>query len=144
MGSGIQAGRLAPRRVRTERRRRLLEQLRAGDALVDPVFTKTLISTFPRRRPAGAAPADPRLGSLTAREGDVLRLVAKGMNNARSRSAPVGLERPWPSRTLALPHAAPESLSYGSAKATSVPASLIVQPPLATLVELLLQTREHE
>lgn len=59
----------------------------AGDALVDPVFTKTLISTFLRRPPAGAAPADPRLGSLTAREGDVLRLVAKGMNNAEIAEA---------------------------------------------------------
>ena len=49
----------------------------AGDALVDPVFTKTLISTFLRSRPAGAAPTDPRLERLTVRETDVLLLVAK-------------------------------------------------------------------
>jgi DNA-binding NarL/FixJ family response regulator len=52
----------------------------AGDAMIDPVITRRLISTF-----AGAAkPPDelPKaLASLTPRELDVLRLVARGLSN---------------------------------------------------------------
>ena len=53
----------------------------AGNALIDPVITKRLITRF-----AGAArpgPADPpQLATLTPRERDVLRLVAQGLSNA--------------------------------------------------------------
>ncbi len=59
----------------------------AGDSLVDAAFTKTLISTFLRRPTHNAAPTDPRLGALTARENDVLRLLAKGLNNAEIAEA---------------------------------------------------------
>lgn len=59
----------------------------AGDALVDPAFMKTLISTFLCRRPAGAVPTDPRIEALTARENHVLRLLAKGMSNAEIAGA---------------------------------------------------------
>lgn len=59
----------------------------AGDALVDPVFTKTLIATFLRKRPANALSADPRLERLSPREKNVLQLVAKGMNNAEIAEA---------------------------------------------------------
>lgn len=59
----------------------------AGDALVDPVFTKTLIATFLRKRPADAPSNDPRLERLTGREREVLLLVAKGMNNAEIADA---------------------------------------------------------
>ncbi len=59
----------------------------AGDSLVDPAFTKTLISTFLRKPPHNAAPTDRRLDALTARENDVLRLLAKGLNNAEIAEA---------------------------------------------------------
>jgi DNA-binding NarL/FixJ family response regulator len=52
-----------------------------GDALIDPVITRRLISRFTlaaRGRPAGVPDS---LRQLTARELDVLRLVARGMSN---------------------------------------------------------------
>ncbi|MGZ6661588.1 MAG: response regulator [Solirubrobacteraceae bacterium] len=54
----------------------------AGDALLAPSITRRLIEQFTRAaRPApGALP--PALAELTARELDVLRLVARGMSNA--------------------------------------------------------------
>ena len=56
----------------------------AGDALIDPAVTRRLITTFTRAlkpppEPAGAVPG--RLTSLTARELDVLRLIAAGLSN---------------------------------------------------------------
>ena len=54
--------------------------LAAGDALIDPTITRRLISRFAlaARGPAGLPP---ELGRLTARELDVLRLVARGLSN---------------------------------------------------------------
>jgi len=53
----------------------------AGDALIDPTITKRLIAQFTRiRAPADGIPAE--LESLTARELDVMRLVARGLSNA--------------------------------------------------------------
>jgi DNA-binding NarL/FixJ family response regulator len=54
--------------------------LAAGDALIDPVITRRLISRFAlaARGPAGLPP---QLGQLTAREVEVLRLVARGLSN---------------------------------------------------------------
>jgi DNA-binding NarL/FixJ family response regulator len=51
--------------------------VQAGDALLAPASTRRLIEQF--ARPAGPAPA---LGTLTAREHDVLRLLARGLTNA--------------------------------------------------------------
>jgi len=59
----------------------LLTALRAapgGVSLLSATVTQRLVSTF--ARPSGAA--DPRLGALTEREKDVLRLVAQGLSNA--------------------------------------------------------------
>ena len=56
----------------------------AGDALIDPVITRRLITKFTlAARPAGGGPGQvpAALSALTARELDVLRLVARGMSN---------------------------------------------------------------
>jgi DNA-binding NarL/FixJ family response regulator len=53
----------------------------AGDALLAPSVTRRLIEAF-ARRPATSAPPPSRLASLTPRERDILRLVARGYSNA--------------------------------------------------------------
>lgn len=54
--------------------------LAAGDALIDPVITRRLISRFAvAARPPEGLPDD--LRQLTARELDVFRLVARGLSN---------------------------------------------------------------
>jgi DNA-binding NarL/FixJ family response regulator len=53
----------------------------AGDALLAPSVTRRLIEAF-ARRPAEAAVSPSRLASLTARERDVLLLLARGRTNA--------------------------------------------------------------
>jgi DNA-binding NarL/FixJ family response regulator len=51
----------------------------AGDALLSPAITKRVIKQFTRI----ARPAPPKeLGELTAREHDILRLIADGLSNA--------------------------------------------------------------
>ena len=51
----------------------------AGDALLSPAITKRVIKQFTRI----ARPAPPKeLGELTAREPDILRLIADGLSNA--------------------------------------------------------------
>ena len=52
----------------------------AGDALIAPAITKRLIAQFARSAPARAPPA--AIGELTAREREVLGLVARGLSNA--------------------------------------------------------------
>jgi DNA-binding NarL/FixJ family response regulator len=52
----------------------------AGDALLAPSVTRRLIEAF-ARRPASTAPAPSRLASLTRRERDILRLIARGYSN---------------------------------------------------------------
>ncbi|MEV4708059.1 response regulator transcription factor [Actinoplanes sp. NPDC049316] len=51
----------------------------AGEALLDPAVTTRVISAF-AGQPGPAAP--PELGTLTPRETDVLRLLARGQSNA--------------------------------------------------------------
>src|SRR5262245_9553422 len=53
----------------------------AGEALLAPAVTRRLIAEFARLRPQ--SPTRPeRLGELTPRETEVLRLVAEGLSNA--------------------------------------------------------------
>ena len=53
----------------------------AGDALLAPSVTRRLIADF-ARRPRPDPPFPPRLGTLTQRESEVLRLIARGLSNA--------------------------------------------------------------
>jgi DNA-binding NarL/FixJ family response regulator len=53
----------------------------AGDALLSPSVTRRLIEAF-ARRPPETTPSPARLASLTARERDVLLLLARGRSNA--------------------------------------------------------------
>jgi DNA-binding NarL/FixJ family response regulator len=53
----------------------------AGDALLAPTITRRMIELFVRRPPAGAS-RSPKLADLSAREIDVLRLIAAGLSNA--------------------------------------------------------------
>jgi DNA-binding NarL/FixJ family response regulator len=52
----------------------------AGEALLAPTVTRRLISEFARLRPPAAAPSVTVTG-LTARETEVLRLLAEGLSN---------------------------------------------------------------
>ncbi|MEU6407278.1 response regulator transcription factor [Microbispora sp. NPDC046933] len=55
-----------------------------GDALLAPKVTRRIIAEFTRRRAAEPPPAGPRQARapLTARESEVLRLIARGLSNA--------------------------------------------------------------
>ena len=53
----------------------------SGDALLAPALTRRLIEHFVRRPPPDAAPP-PALAALTARETEVLTLLARGQSNA--------------------------------------------------------------
>lgn len=63
----------------------LIEAIKAvhsGDAVVAPSTTKRLLDRFALHLPDTEAKASGALESLTEREGEVLRLVARGMSNA--------------------------------------------------------------
>ena len=65
-------------------RRDLIAAVRAaaaGDALLAPSVTRRLIEAF-ARRPPETSPSPSRLASLTARERDVLLLLARGRSNS--------------------------------------------------------------
>jgi len=51
-----------------------------GDALLAPAVTRSVVEEFARHRPAPVPP--PALADLTARETEVLELLARGMSNA--------------------------------------------------------------
>jgi DNA-binding NarL/FixJ family response regulator len=58
----------------------------AGDALLAPSVTRRLIEAF-SRRPAETSPSPSQLASVTARERDVLMLIARGRTNAEIAAA---------------------------------------------------------
>ncbi len=63
----------------------LVEAIRivaGGDALLSPVVTRRVIAEFVRRPPAAALQPAPGLDDLTARELEILRLMARGLSNA--------------------------------------------------------------
>jgi DNA-binding NarL/FixJ family response regulator len=53
-----------------------------GDALLAPSVTRRVIEEFVRRPPASVHTTPPEIAELTARELEVLKLVAKGLSNA--------------------------------------------------------------
>ncbi|MGI5160921.1 response regulator [Microbispora sp. CA-102843] len=65
-----------------------------GDALLAPKVTRRLIAEFTRRRAAEPTPAGPpqARAPLTARESEVLRLMARGLSNAEIAAALVVTE----------------------------------------------------
>jgi DNA-binding NarL/FixJ family response regulator len=66
-------------------RRQLIEGVRtvaAGDALLAPAITKRLIEQFVKRPPAALRTSLSRFEVLTARELEVLKLVARGRSNS--------------------------------------------------------------
>jgi len=60
--------------------------VRTGDALLDPSITRRLVERF-APPPAGPRLAAPDLSALTAREHEVLGLIARGMSNAELAAA---------------------------------------------------------
>lgn len=66
----------------------LIEAIRtvaSGDAVVSPRITRRMLEMFAGQLPSGATASgqvDPRIASLTPRETEILRLVARGMSNA--------------------------------------------------------------
>ncbi|OLT06472.1 DNA-binding response regulator [Pseudonocardia sp. CNS-004] len=58
-----------------------VRRLANGYGLVDQTVTRRVIAEFARRRPAHTASAD-AAHQLTARETDIVRLLARGMSNA--------------------------------------------------------------
>jgi DNA-binding NarL/FixJ family response regulator len=58
-----------------------IEVIARGDALIAPAVTRSVIEEFVRRSPA-QGPPPPLLDELTAREREVLELLARGLSNA--------------------------------------------------------------
>jgi DNA-binding NarL/FixJ family response regulator/class 3 adenylate cyclase len=54
----------------------------SGDALLAPSVTRRVIEEFVRRPPESVRTPPPALADLTARELDVLKLIARGLSNA--------------------------------------------------------------
>ena len=53
-----------------------------GDALLAPSVTRRVIEEFVRRPPSSLQTQPPEVAEMTARELEVLKLVAKGLSNA--------------------------------------------------------------
>ena len=61
---------------------RAVRVVAAGEALLSPAVTRTLLDRVVQRLPAAGAPIPAVLDELTERELEVLRLVARGLSNS--------------------------------------------------------------
>ena len=61
---------------------RAVRVVAAGEALLSPAVTRTLLDRVVQRLPAAVAPLPAVLDDLTERELEVLRLVARGLSNS--------------------------------------------------------------
>ncbi|MDT7797452.1 MAG: hypothetical protein QOI78_885, partial [Actinomycetota bacterium] len=67
-----------------------IRRVAAGQGLVDQSVTRRVIREFARRRPAAASAPRPAAGTadaLTAREAEIVKLLAQGMSNAEIAAA---------------------------------------------------------
>jgi DNA-binding NarL/FixJ family response regulator len=61
--------------------RHAIRMVAAGEALLSPSVTRRVVTQFAHRPPAAPAAGGDRLAALTAREREVVRLVATGLSN---------------------------------------------------------------
>jgi DNA-binding NarL/FixJ family response regulator len=59
-----------------------IRRLAAGQGLVDQSVTRRVITEFARRRPTTPPPLGDSASTLTAREAEIVRLLARGLSNA--------------------------------------------------------------
>jgi DNA-binding NarL/FixJ family response regulator len=58
-----------------------IRSVASGDALLAPTVTRRLIQEYVHRPPGAMRPSPPELERLTARELEVLRMMARGLSN---------------------------------------------------------------
>jgi DNA-binding NarL/FixJ family response regulator len=64
-----------------------IRSVASGDALLAPSVTRRVIEEFVRRPPASVRELPAKIEDLTARELEVLKLVARGLSNAEIATA---------------------------------------------------------
>jgi DNA-binding NarL/FixJ family response regulator len=70
------------KRTRPEELIAAIHTIAAGDALLSPSVTRTVVDRMARQHPSAAGANDHRLEELTPREREVLELLARGLSNA--------------------------------------------------------------